>query len=169
MCPKWPTWSLRWPTWRTFGSTLATFFASWARSCPKWRKPKKRREYSTFEGFLGSRSSSWRLCRAILGHLGAILHHLGAILGHLGAILVHFAPILRQLGDKMRPKSAKTSETDRKLDFGRILRSRWPLNLILHGTGKHILHRTLPKHNSSKNLKTLHGNWNSNSQDAAGP
>ena len=117
MCPRWPTWRPRWPTWRTFGSILATCFGSWARSCQKWRKPKKRREYSTFEGFLGSWGSSWRLCWAILGHLGAILDHLGAILGHLGAILVHLGAILRQLGDKMRPKSAKTSETDRKTGF----------------------------------------------------
>ena len=46
-----------------------------------------------------------------------MLGYLGVILGHLGAILVHLGAILRQLGDKMRPKSAKTSETDRKAGF----------------------------------------------------
>ena len=93
MCPRWPTWKPRWLTWRTFGSILATFFGSWARSCPKLRKPKKRRHYSTFECFLGSWGCSWRLCWLILALCWAMLGHLGAI--------------LEQLGDKMRPESAK--------------------------------------------------------------
>ena len=73
MCPRWPTWVARLPTWRTFGSTLVTFFGSWARSYQKWRKPKKRREFITFEGFLGSWGCSWRLCWAILALCWAIL------------------------------------------------------------------------------------------------
>ena len=93
MCPRWPTWKPRWLTWRTFGSILATCFGSWARSCQKWRKPKKRREFITFEGFLGSWGCSWRLCWLILALCWAMLGHLGAI--------------LEQLGDKMRPESAK--------------------------------------------------------------
>ena len=96
MCPRWPTWRPRWPTWRTFGSILATFFGSWARSCQKWRKPKKRRQFITFEGFLGSWGCSWRLCWLILALCWAMLGHLGAI--------------LEQLGDKMRPESAKMSQ-----------------------------------------------------------
>ena len=72
-------------SWRPVGS--------WARSCQKWRKPKKRREYNTFEGLLGSWGCSWRLCWLILALCWAMLGHLGAI--------------LEQLGDKMRPESAK--------------------------------------------------------------
>ena len=62
----------------------------------KWRKPKKRREFITFEGFLGSWGCSWRLCWLILALCWAMLGHLGAI--------------LEQLGDKMRPESAKMSQ-----------------------------------------------------------
>ena len=93
MCPRWPTWGARLPTWRTFWSILATFVGSWARSCQKWRKPKKRRQFITLGGFLGSWGCSWRLCWLILALRWAILGHLGAI--------------LEQLGDKMRPESAK--------------------------------------------------------------
>ena len=95
MAPSWPTWrqDVPKPTWRTFGSILATFVGSWARSCQKWRKPKKRRQFITLGGFLGSWGCSWRLCWLILALRWAILGHLGAI--------------LEQLGDKMRPESAK--------------------------------------------------------------
>ena len=107
---SWGKMALSWPTWRQdvpnmanleakmanlahFWEILATFFGSWARSCQKWRKPKKRRQYSTFEGFLGCCGCSWRLCWLILALCWAMLGHLGAI--------------LEQLGDKMRPESAK--------------------------------------------------------------
>ena len=80
MCPRWPTWRPRWPTWRTFGSILATFFGSWARSWQKWRNPKKRRQFITLGGFLGSWGCSWRLCWLILALCLAMLGHRGAIL-----------------------------------------------------------------------------------------
>ena len=73
MAPCWPTWRQDVPkkanlerTWRAFGSILLTFFASWARSFQNGRKPKKRRQFITFEGFFGSWGCSWRLCWLIL-------------------------------------------------------------------------------------------------------
>ena len=100
MRPRWPTWKPRWLTWRTFGSILATCFGSWARSCQKWRKPKKRREYSTFEGFLGSWGCSWRLCWLILALCWAMLGHLGAKFGHLGRSWPQVATFLARCFDK---------------------------------------------------------------------
>ena len=109
MCPRLPTWSLRWPTWRTFGSILATFFAYWARSCQKLQKPKKRRQYNTFEGFLESRGCSWRPCRLILApcwvmlaparpSVGLSLAILALMLGHLDGKLGSEAPRWRPRG-----------------------------------------------------------------------
>ena len=100
MCPRWPTWRPRWPTWRTFGSILATFFGSWARSCQKCRKPKKRRQFITLGGFLGSWGCSWRLCWLILALCWAMLGHLGAKLGHLGRSWPQFATFLATCFDK---------------------------------------------------------------------
>ena len=79
MCPRWPTWRPRWPTWRTFGSILVTFFGSWARSCPKWRKPKKTiivQHFSRFFGVLGL---------FLEAHLGGMLGSVAPSGRHLGA------------------------------------------------------------------------------------
>ena len=99
MALGWPTWRQDVPekanlerTWRAFGSILLTFFVSWARSFQNGRKPKKRRQFITFEGFFGSGALS-----------EAMLAHLGAMLGRLGAIL-------EQLGDQMWLESAKMSQ-----------------------------------------------------------
>ena len=43
---------------------------------------KKRRQFITFEGFLGSWGCSWRLCWLILALCWAMLGHLGAISEH---------------------------------------------------------------------------------------
>ena len=63
---------------RAVGSILLTFFASWARSCQNGRKPKKRRQFITFEGFFGSGGplggdvgASWRYVGPSGRHLGA--------------------------------------------------------------------------------------------------
>ena len=85
MALGWPTWRQDVPekanlerTWRAFGSILLTFFASWARSFQNGRKPKKRRQFITFEGFFGSGGplggdvgASWRYVGPSGRHLGA--------------------------------------------------------------------------------------------------
>ena len=99
MAPCWPTLRQDVPkkanldrTWRAFGYILLTFFASWARSFQNGRKPKKRRQFITFEGFFGSGGP------------------LGGDVGHLGAMLSDLSAILEQLGDKMWTESAKMSQ-----------------------------------------------------------
>ena len=79
-----------------FWEHLGDLFWNLGAILPKMAKTKKRREYNTFEGFLGFWGCSWRLCWLILALCWAMLGHLGAI--------------LEQLGDKMWPKSAKMSQ-----------------------------------------------------------
>ena len=107
MCPRWQPWKLRWPTWRTFGSMLRTFFGSWARSCQKLRKAKKRRQYNTFEGFLGCWGSSWKLCWAILALCWLILSYLELSWRHLATIWRQNGTKERQDEPTWRPRSPR--------------------------------------------------------------
>ena len=103
MAPSWPTWRQDVPKMANseakmanlahFREHLGDLFWILGAILLKMTKTKKRRQYITFEGFLGSWGCSWRLCWLILALRWAILGHLGAI--------------LEQLGDKMRPDSAK--------------------------------------------------------------
>ena len=83
IAPSWPTWRQdvpkmanlegKMPNLAHFWEHLGDFFCILGAILLKMTKTKKRRQYITFEGFLGSWGCSWRLCWAIFALCWAIL------------------------------------------------------------------------------------------------